>query len=266
MALPSYTQLGPNAGARCLVIGGCGGIGLEYVQGLVAAQADVVVIDLPASLEQVPLPAGVASIPLDVTDHAALDQCIRTLGERWQGFDVLAYVTGINTAPTFLADVALDDFETILNVNLTAAFVATRAALPFLKKGNDAAIVLVSSTLHANAEAGFAAYCASKGGLVSLSKVLAKEGAPEVRSNVVAPGLVDTAFLSGGTGHGGTPGGANAFLERQGVQGERIRTSIPLGRLAVASEIALPMLFLSGPASLYMTGETLYVNGGRYTA
>jgi len=258
-------RLGPQAGSRCLVIGGCGGIGLEYVKGLVATGARVAVIDLPASLRDVALPAGVEGIAADVTDHGLLERCITALGARWGGLDVFAYVSGINTAPTRVVETKIEDLLRILDVNLVAAFVAARAALPLLKHGGGASMVFVSSTLHANAEAGFGAYAASKGGLVSLSKVLAKEAAPDVRVNAIAPGLVDTAFLSGGTGQGGAAGASDDFLARQGAQGERIRASIALGRVARPEEIALPMLFLSGPASAYMTGQTLYVNGGRYT-
>jgi 3-oxoacyl-[acyl-carrier protein] reductase len=258
-------RIGPAPGTRCLVIGGCGGIGLEYVQGLLASGARVAVMDLPASLREVTLPAQVEGIAVDVTDHALLERSIVELGARWQGLDVFAYVSGINTAPTRMVDAKLEDVLRIFDINLIGAYVAARAALPLLKGTPGAAMVFVSSTLHANAEAGFGAYAASKGGMVSLSKVLAKEGAPEVRSNAIAPGLVDTAFLSGGTGHGGAAGASDDFLTKQGAQGERIRASIPLGRVAIPSEIALPMLFLSGPASIYMTGQTLYVNGGRYT-
>lgn len=257
--------LGPAPGARCLVIGGCGGIGLEYVKGLVAGGARVAVMDLPASLANVPLPDGVLGIAMDVTDDEHLQAAIHQLGESWGGLDVFAYVSGINTAPTAIVDAKISDMRRIIEINLVAAYVAAQAALPQLKRSPSASMVFVSSSLHGNAEAGFGAYAASKGGLVSLMKVLAREGAPQVRANAIAPGLVETAFLSGGTGNGGSAGSSDDFLSKQGAQGERIRASIPIGRVANAPEIAEPMLFLSGPASRYMTGAILYVNGGRFT-
>jgi NAD(P)-dependent dehydrogenase (short-subunit alcohol dehydrogenase family) len=257
--------LGPVATTRCLVIGGCGGIGLEYVKGLVAGGARVAVMDLASSLASVVLPEGVHGIEMDVTDDERLQAGIHSLAERWDGLDVFAYVSGVNTAPTAIVDARLSDMRRILDINLVAAYVAAQAALPHLKRCSGSSMVFVSSSLHANAEAGFGAYAASKGGMVSLMKVLAREGAPEVRANAIAPGLVETAFLSGGTGNGGSNASSDDFLGKQGAQGKRIRASIPLGRVANAQEIAEPMLFLSGPASRYMTGAILYVNGGRFT-
>jgi NAD(P)-dependent dehydrogenase (short-subunit alcohol dehydrogenase family) len=258
-------RLGPDVSARCLVIGGCGGIGLEYVKGLVAGGARVAVMDLPASLASVPLPEGVLAVAMDVTQDDHLQGAIRQLAEDWDGLDVFAYVSGINTAPTPIVDAKLSDMRRIIDINLVAAYVAAQAALPHLKRSPGSSMVFVSSSLHGNAEAGFGAYAASKGGMVSLMKVLAREGAPQVRANAIAPGLVETAFLSGGTGNGGTAGSSDDFLSKQGAQGERIRASIPLGRVASPEDIAEPMLFLSGPASRYMTGAVLYVNGGRFT-
>ena len=260
-----FTRLGPEAGSRCLVVGGCGGIGLAYVRGLLAGDARVAVLDMPSSLSIDALPPEVWALPVDVTDHATLRRTISLVGDSWNGIDTLAFIAGVNIALTPVAETPLDSFRAVMDVNLTAAFLTPQVAMPYLKRAEAASIVFVSSSLHANAEAGFGAYATSKGGLVSLMKVLAREGAPHIRANAVAPGLVETALLSGGTGRGGRTGASGDFLHRQGAQGERIRQSIPLGRIASPEEVAAPMLFLSGPASSYMTGQTLYVNGGRFT-
>jgi NAD(P)-dependent dehydrogenase (short-subunit alcohol dehydrogenase family) len=261
----SQMQLGPDSGTRCLVIGGCGGIGRAYVEGLVAGGARVAVLDLAASFASIPLPADVLSVPVDVRDEAALTQAIETIGTEWAGLDVFTYVTGINGNTDPVERLSMTKARDILNVNLVAAIVATQAAMPFLRKSAAGVILFVSSGLSVHGEPTFGPYAASKGGLNALMKVLAREGAPTIRANVVAPGLVDTAFLTGGTGNGGVTGGVSGFLASHGEAGSQIMATIPLGRVAVAADIAGPMLFMSGPASRFMTGQIVHVNGGRYT-
>ena len=258
-------RLAPEDGSRCLVVGGCGGIGLAYVDALVAAGARVALLDIEPSLATTSLPAGVRAAAIDTADETSLQDHIADIGEDWGGFDVFAYVSGINIPVMPVETTPLAAFRQVLDVNLVSAFVAAQAAVPFLKRAPAASMVFVASGLFANAEAGFGAYCASKGGMVSLMKVLAKECAPQVRCNAVAPGLVETAFLTGGTGQGGVAGSSGAFLHSLGAQGERILASIPLGRIATPADVVGPMLFLSGPASGYLTGQVLYINGGRFS-
>ena len=258
-------RLGPAVGARCLVIGGCGGIGLAYVNGLLAHRARVAVVDLPVSLSESPVPDGVLTCPADATNEEAATAAVNKVGRTLGALDVFAYVAGINGKLGPIESMHSQDFRTVLEINLYAGFTTARAALPFLKKSNSAAMVFVSSSLHANAEPGFGAYAASKGGLVSLMKVFAREAAPKVRANAVAPGIVDTPILSGGTGRGGRRGTSQDHFAKMGQNGERIRASISLGRIAEPEEVAAPMLFLSGPASSYITGQILHINGGRFT-
>ena len=172
-------RLGPLPGARCLVVGGCGGIGRAYVDGLLAHGARVTVIDLPVSLKEAPLPDGVMACAADATDEAAATGAVQEAGNALGGLDVFAYVAGINGKLGPIASMRSEDFRSVLEINLYAGFTTSRAALPFLKQSESAAMVFVSSSLHANAEPGFGAYAASKGGLASLMKVLAREGAPK---------------------------------------------------------------------------------------
>jgi NAD(P)-dependent dehydrogenase (short-subunit alcohol dehydrogenase family) len=258
-------RLGPLPGARCLVVGGCGGIGRAYVDGLLVHGARVAVIDLPVSLLESPLPDGVTTIAADATDEEAVTAAVQNVGNALGGLDVFAYVAGINGKLGPIANMRSEDFRSVLEINLYAGFTTGRAAFPFLKQSESAAMVFVSSSLHANAEPGFGAYAASKGGLASLMKVFAREAAPKIRANAVAPGIVDTPILSGGTGRGGKRGTSGDHLAKMGPNGERIRASISLGRIAEPEEVAAPMLFLSGPASSYMTGQILHINGGRFT-
>lgn len=258
-----FTRLGPEKDARCLVIGGCGGIGYAYVQGLLAAGCRVAVVDMARSIAERGFDGAVELIAADVTDEAATAAAIDGLGQRWGGLDVYAYISGINVTPGPVDKLSTADWHTVLDVNLTGAFLTCRAALPWLRQSSAAAMLFVASGLHANVEQGYGAYAASKGGLVSLMKVIAKENAPRIRANAVAPGVVETAFLSGGTGRGGREGDRGWFAGL-GAHAERVLASIPLGRIAVADDVAGPMLFLSGEASRYMTGQVVFVNGGRY--
>jgi 3-oxoacyl-[acyl-carrier protein] reductase len=259
------TRLGPEPGARCMVLGGCGGIGRAYLRGLLAADARVAVLDLPASMAERPPEPGVEAVPVDATDEAAVTDAIERVGEAWGGIDVFAFLTGMNTGLKPLAEMTTADIRTVLEINLVSAFTTTRAALPYLKRSPAASAVYVSSGLHAFVEPGFSAYSASKGGLVSLMKVVAKEGAPGLRANAVAPGAVETAFLTGGLGHGGKEGEPGAFIRQFGdAHAEKVLSSIPLRRIAQPEDVAAPMLFLSGPASQYLTGQVIYVNGGRF--
>jgi NAD(P)-dependent dehydrogenase (short-subunit alcohol dehydrogenase family) len=259
------TRLGPLPGARCLVLGGCGGIGRAYVHGLLQAGARVAVLDLRASLDARPPEDAVEAMAVDATDETALTKAIQTLGEAWGGLDVFAFITGMNTGVKPLVETAMADIRKVLEINLVSAFTATQVAMPWLARSESASAVYVASGLHAFAEPGFSAYSASKGGLVSLMKVVAKEGAPRLRANAVAPGAVETAFLSGGLSHGGREGEDGDFLRQFGEErAARMLSTIPLGRIAQPEEVAAPMLFLSGPAAQHITGQVLYVNGGRY--
>jgi NAD(P)-dependent dehydrogenase (short-subunit alcohol dehydrogenase family) len=260
-----YTRLGPDAGARCLVVGGAGGIGRAYIRGLLANGARVAVLDLPSSLAEQPVAEGVTAIAADATDEAAVADAIARLGEGWGGLDVFAFLTGMNTGVRRLPDTPLADIRKVLEINLVSAFTTTQAALPWLRQSPAAAAIYVASGLAANVEPGFSAYSASKGGLVSLMKVVAKEGAPGLRANAVAPGAVETAFLSGGLSHGGHEGPPGAFLRQMGDHAAKVLSTIPLGRIAEPDDVAGPMLFLSGPASRYLTGQVIYVNGGRFS-
>jgi 3-oxoacyl-[acyl-carrier protein] reductase len=180
----------------------------------------------------------------------------------WGGLDVLAHVAGINTRQARIESIRDDEFELIMKVNLHTAVIASRLALPLLRKSEAAAMVFVSSGIGVNPEPGYGAYAMSKAGLIALVKTLAKENAPAIRANAVAPGAVDTAFLSGGTGSGGEQG-KRGWFDEMGGQRDRILASIPMRRMALAQDVAGPMLFLSGDASGYMTGQVLYINGGR---
>ena len=112
-------------------------------------------------------------------------------------------------------------------------------------------------------EKGTGTYSAAKAGLIALARGLAKENAPDVRANCIAPGAVDTAFLRGGTGRGGDTAPKNERDFPAGMDNRAMLATIPLGRIAVTDDIVGPILFLLSEKSRFMTGQTLYINGGR---
>jgi 3-oxoacyl-[acyl-carrier protein] reductase len=255
-------RLGPKPGSRCIVIGGCGGIGRAYVEGLIAAECTIAVLDLAASLKIAPVPEGVRAFATDALDMAAFATAFGEALSHLGGLDVLAHVAGINPKQVRIADIDLADYERIMAINLRSAISAAQLALKPMHDSGGGTMVFVSSGLATNPEPTFGAYSISKAGLLALVKTIAKENAPAIRANAVAPGLVDTAFLSGGTGSGGVQG-RPGYVTELGELGTRILASIPMSRMAMPDDVAGPMLFLTGPASSYMTGQVLYINGGR---
>ena len=136
-------------------------------------------------------------------------------------------------------------WRSTLHSNLDSVFVSTRAVLPLMRSGGR--VVIVSSTAGQRGEAFHADYAATKGALISLTKSLAIEYASRLLVNCVAPGWVDTEMS------------APAYTPDNR---ERIRASIPIGRIATADDIAGPILFLCSDLARHVAGEVLNVNGG----
>jgi 3-oxoacyl-[acyl-carrier protein] reductase len=247
-------RLGPPAGARMLVVGGCGGIGRALVAAALRADLRVAVMDLPAVIEQHRPPSTVLTLAADVTDEEAVRSAFGALERSWPAFDTLVNLAGLAGAPTPVEEHSPAEFERIVAGSLRGTFLVARAALPFLRAGGGGTIVHTASGLATNVRPGFGPYASAKAGVVALTKAVAREAAPAIRANCVAPGAVDTAFLRGGTGRPALP----EHLDRDAY----VRMT-PLGRLGHPDDVVGPILFLAGPASRYMTGTVLYINGGQ---
>jgi 3-oxoacyl-[acyl-carrier protein] reductase len=248
----SPDRLGPPPGARVVVVGGCGGIGRAVVAALHATGVAVAVLDLPASIARHAPPAGVPAIGLDAADEHSVAAAFAALG--WPAFDGAVNLVGFMTEKTAVAAMPAAAWDALIAGNLRSAFLVAREALPGLHAAGGA-LVNVASGLALRVMPGYAGYAAAKAGMIALTKAIAAENAPAVRANCVAPGAVDTAFLTGGTGREGLGAGS-------GLDAARYVQTIPLGRIAVPDDVVGPVLFLLGDASRYMTGQTLYVNGG----
>ncbi|MDH7799727.1 MULTISPECIES: SDR family oxidoreductase [unclassified Beijerinckia] len=259
-----FGRLSLQQGFRLVVVGSNGGIGSALCQNALALGADVVGLDTAAAIAERPLPGKVWSLPVDVLDPTSIATAFTKITERFSQIDGLVYVSGIGERPMAALAHSAEQWDRTQDVNLRGAFLAAKAAAPILQPFAGS-IVFISSGLAVNVEPGFAAYSASKAGLIAFAKVLAKELAPAVRVNVVAPGLVLTPFLAGGTGSGAAEASASVtdwFGSPE--RGQAMRDAIPLKRIAVPDDIVAPIFFLLGSGARFVTGQTLHINGGRY--
>jgi 3-oxoacyl-[acyl-carrier protein] reductase len=257
-----FTRLGPPAGFRLAVTGGCGGIGRRLVETALADGLKCAVLDLPVSLDRHGVPDGVLGIEMDVTDDKAVTAAFEKVGAAWDGaIDGFVHLPGFMNRQTSVEDLAMSEIDEVLSVNLRSCFTAAKAVLPMMRAAGGGSIVFTASGLATLVEKGTGTYSAAKAGIIALAKGLAKENAPAIRANCVAPAAVDTAFLRGGTGRGGDD--ANEAKFTASMDQEKMLATIPLGRIAVVDDIVGPILFLLGDKARFMTGQTIYINGGR---
>ena len=153
------------------------------------------------------------------------------------------------TRDVLLLRMKADDWDAVINTNLTGVFRLSKACVRHMMKARQGRIVNVTSVVGLTGNAGQANYAAAKAGLLGLTKSLARElGSRAITVNAVAPGFIDTDMTR-----------ALSEEQRQGLLGQ-----IPLGRLGTPADVAAAVLFLVSPQAAYITGETLHVNGGMY--
>ncbi|MCC1493479.1 SDR family NAD(P)-dependent oxidoreductase [Cognatishimia sp. F0-27] len=234
---------------RLSILGGAGGIGRALARAALDAGHTVTVLDLAASLDRHP-PDGPA-IEVDASVPATLERAFDDVGQ----IDGFVNLCGFMAPPRPIGSYDQSLWDEVLTGNLSAAFHASRFAVPHLADGG--AMVHVGSGLGHNARPGFGAYAVAKAGISALTRQLALDCAPRIRVNCVAPSAVETAFLRGGTGRSDERGGAP-------IDRDAYAATIPLGRIAEAEDVTGPILFLLSDAARYMTGQVLHVNGGAY--
>ncbi len=244
-ALPNFLVTGQVA----VVTGGAHGLGLATAKMLAAAGARVAIFDLDGDAAA----AGAAAIggdahAVDVTDEAAVEAALGAIAARHGRLDILVNNAGIAVRGPAV-DVAREDWERIVGVNLTGVFICARAAARHMLAQGSGAIVNVASIM------GFSggivpniAYQTTKGGVVNMTRALAIEWAPTIRVTGVAPTYVRTALTE-------------KFLERPGIM-DLVLANTPMKRLAEPEEVAAAILFLASPAAAMITGSVLPVDGG----
>jgi meso-butanediol dehydrogenase/(S,S)-butanediol dehydrogenase/diacetyl reductase len=248
-------------GRVALVTGGGTGIGAGVVERFVAEGAKVLISGRrKAMLEKVAasLPAGSVKIFVgDVTDDGGAERMVEAAMAIDGRLDILVNNAAIEiNVPVVDMDPAV--WRQMLEVNLTGPFLMMKAAIPKMIKAGGGSIINVSSLAGLVAVPGGPAYCATKAGVIHLTKQVAFDyGKDNVRCNVVCPGPVRTKMLEGNF----IPLAKHLSTDMDGVF-DLVRENVPLRRIADPEDIAGVFVFLAGDDSNFMTGSTILVDGG----
>ena len=236
-------------GKTALVTGASGGIGADIARVLHAAGATVGLSGTrvePLEALAAELGSRAHVLPCNLSNAEEVEGLVKRAAEAMGTVDILVNNAGI-TRDGLAMRMSDDDWQSVIDVNLTAAFRLCRAAIRGMMKARWGRIVNISSVVGRAGNAGQANYAASKGGLVALSKSLANEVASRgITVNCVAPGFIETAMTD----------------KLNDQQRSTILASVPAGRMGTPQEIAAAVLYLASQEAAYVTGATLHVNGG----
>ena len=239
-----------------IVTGGASlrGIGWATAKRFADEGARVVLLDIDAqATAQAAREIGPQHLGLvcDVRDEAACQQVVQQVLEAFGRIDILVNNAGVSQSHR-LMDSTQADYDLVMDVSVRGAFNMSRAVVPHMRSRQQGAIVCMGSVAaqRGGGILGGPHYSAAKGSLQTLAKAMARELAPDgIRANAIAPGMVETALLVG-------------KIDAAGKR--RVADGIPLGRLAVAADIANACLFLVSDQSAYITGVVLDVSGGMH--
>ncbi|MHA1600702.1 MAG: SDR family NAD(P)-dependent oxidoreductase [Alphaproteobacteria bacterium] len=241
----------PLLGKRALVTGAASGIGRAAALELGQRGADIALVDMapcdePAE-EIKAMGRKCIAVATDVGDEEQSRNAVRRTREDLGGLDILVNCAGIILEKSLL-ETSGDEFDRIVRVNLRGTFLMGREGIAAMKQqGGGGRVVNIASELAYLGRAEFSAYCATKAAILGLTRSWAREFAPDILVNSVAPGPVDTPMLS---------------IDSMSPEWRDKETDIPLGRVGRPEEIASVIAFLAGPEATFITGQTFSPNGG----
>ncbi|MEE9196190.1 MAG: 3-oxoacyl-ACP reductase family protein [Alphaproteobacteria bacterium] len=245
---------GSLAGRRALITGASRGIGRAIALAFAAEGAEVA---LGYGASQAKAEDAVAEIAaaggsgfavhLDVSDELSVLAGMAETLDRLGGLDILVSNAGVIFQSSLL-ETTTADFDRLMAVNLRGVFLVGREGLrAMVAQGTGGRVINVASDLGFFGREDFSAYCASKGGVLTLTRSWAKEFGPDILVNAIAPGPIDTDMLG---------------PEAMSPEWREKEAQIPLARIGQPEEIATAAVFLAGPGASYMTGQTIGPNGG----
>ena len=232
----------PLFGKRALVTGAASGIGRASALALQDAGAEVIGLDLLASMGAFPI------LACDLSSEAAIIGAVRAAADRLGGIDILVNNAGILQEQP-LGSLTAAHIDQMFAVNVRGAILVAREVLPHLPEGGR--IINIASELAYLGRAGASVYCATKAAMIGLTRSWAREFSPRILVNAVAPGPTDTPLL-----------GFDAMTAAQ----KALETALPLGRIGRPEEVAAAVVFLAGPGATFFTGQCLGANGGAVMA
>jgi glucose 1-dehydrogenase len=244
------------SGKRALVTGANSGIGEAIVGKLAAAGADVVInfVTDPEAADAVAARVraeGRKALPIraDIADPAQVEQMFAQMATAWGGIDILVNNAGIDGAPALGWEADTEAWRKVLEVNLFGTFYCCREALGRMVPQGAGVIINMTSVHEIIPWSGYSAYTASKAGISMLTKTLAQEAAPHgVRVLAVAPGAIKTSINQ------------PVWSDKAGLAD--LDKKIPMGRLGERDEVARIVALLASGLASYMTGTTVFVDGG----
>ncbi len=236
-------------GKKALVTGATGGLGGAIARVLHAQGASVALSGTRAeALEALAAELGERAVvaPCNLADKDSVEALVPAAEEKLGGLDILVNNAGVTKDNLFLR-LKDEDWDSVIAINLTAAFRLSRAAVKSMMRRRYGRIISIGSIVGTTGNPGQGNYAASKAGLIGMSKALAAEVASRnITVNVVAPGFIESPMTQ-------------ALNDKQR---EGILSDVPMGRLGTGTDVAAAVAYLASAEAGYVTGQTLHVNGG----
>lgn len=238
-------------GRTALVTGAARGIGRATAMAYAKNGANIIACDVDSLSE---LAAGLS----ELTEHFLVEKCdvavesdvTRLISLGWEtfgGIDIVVNNAGVKLEKE-LIETSEAEFMRVIDVNIKGVFLVGREVIAAMRRhGRPGRVINIASELGLLGRENFSVYCATKGAVISMTRSWAREFAPEILVNAVAPGPVDTDMVG---------------LENLSPERAELELNTPLGRIGRPEEIADAIMFLSGPTSTFVTGQILGVNGG----